>query len=490
MKTSKLMKKLLAFALALMTVFSVIGCGESEEGDVVVIDWYMPKSFESVERQMAIEKEINAIIEPKIGARLSLHLIDAGNYDQKMNVMISSGEEFDICFTCGWMNDFALNAGRGAFLPLDDLLEQYGQNILEKVDPRALEAAKRNGEILAVPGQGAYSPSLGFVFKKELVDKYNIDYKNINTLEELVPYLELLKEKEPDIIPLSRDIPGNNKYPYTDIGISGVRYNEETGDLVCYLDAETIVDEYRLRHDFYKKGYFAADVLVKTDKMSENKSGRYAVMGNTGVYTEDGSKSTSAYGFDCVESYMYNTMLTSDSFYSAMNAISITSDAPEKSMQLLDLIWSDDYLLNTLAYGIEGVDYVVDESSTPDNKKVIPNSGKDQKWALWHNWIGPLFDQWDSSWNSKESLLVMEENNQKAPASNTLGFTFDTSKVKTELAQISSILSEVEGVFTTGTMTDFDEYVAQTKQRLKDAGIDKVIEEAEKQLGEFMKNKA
>ncbi len=484
----KLIKGLAAMTLVLAIVMSVMGCGKKEE--VTVIDWYLPKAIDNIDRQMAVEKEINEIIEPKIGARVSLHLIDMGNYDEKMNVLISSGEEFDICFTSGWLNDFSLNAGRGAFLPLDDLLNQYGQNILAKSDPRALDAAKRNGQIMAIPGQGAYSPSIGFVFKKDLVDKYNIDYKNINSLEELVPYLELLKANEPDMIPLSRDIPANNRYPYTDIGIMGVRYNEETGDLVCYLDAETLVDEYRLRYDFYQKGYFSADVLVKTDKMAEKKTGRYAVMGNTGVYTEDGSKSTSAYGFDCVESYMYNSMLTSDSFYSAMNAISVTSDAPEKCMQLLDLIWSDDYLLNTLAYGIEGVDYVVDESSTPENKKVIPNSGKEQKWAIWHNWLGPLFDQWDSSWNSKEALMEMEKNNHKGQASNTLGFTFDTSNLKTEIAQISSIISEVEDVFITGTMSDFDEYVAQTKKRLKDAGIDKVIKEAEKQLDEFMKNKA
>lgn len=487
MKIKKLLKSLTAFVLLAVMILSMAGCGKAEEG-VPVIDWYFPKSIDNMDSQLMVEKVVNEIIEPKIGAKVKFHLIESGNYDQKMNVMISSGEEFDICFTSGWLNDFTLNAGRGAYLGLDELLEEYGQNILAKADPRAIEASKRNGKIMAIPGQGAYSAPVGLVFKKDLVEKYNIDYKSIDSLEKLEPYLELLKKNEPDIIPLAGDIPGIDCYPYTDISVPGVMYDEENDKVVCFYDMENKVEEYRLRHDFYKKGYFAADVLVKNDKMSENKSGRYAVMGNTGVYSEDGSKSTAAYGFPCVESYMFNQTITTGAVYGAMNAISVTSKIPEKCIQLLDLIWEDEYLSNTLAYGVEGVDYVVDESSTPENKKVIPNAGKEQKWALWHNQLGPLFDQWDSSWNSKEALMEMKENNEKGRTSEVLGFTFETANVKTEIAQVSSIINEVTSVFNTGTMLNFDEYLAQTRDRLEKAGIKKVIAEAEKQLTEFKKN--
>ena len=42
--------------------------------------------------------------------------------------------------------------------------------------------------------------------------------------------------------------------------------------------------------------------------------------------------------------------------------ISSTSTHPEKAMQVLNLIWEDPELSNTLAYGVEGVDYVIDEN--------------------------------------------------------------------------------------------------------------------------------
>lgn len=43
---------------------------------------------------------------------------------------------------------------------------------------------------------------IGWVFKKDLVEKYNFDYKSVQTLKDLEPYLETLKENEPGITPV------------------------------------------------------------------------------------------------------------------------------------------------------------------------------------------------------------------------------------------------------------------------------------------------
>ncbi len=40
-----------------------------------------------------------------------------------------------------------------------------------------------------------------WVFDKELVEKYNIPYENIHSVNDLEPWLKLVKEKEPDFIP-------------------------------------------------------------------------------------------------------------------------------------------------------------------------------------------------------------------------------------------------------------------------------------------------
>ena len=134
-------------------------------------------------------------------------------------------------------------------------------------------------------------------------------------------------------------------------------------------------------------------------------------MNCTGNYDETGKKSSDVYGFPCVETYIGQTVIGTGNLFDAINAISITSKHPEKAVELLNLIWKNRDLSNLLAYGIEGIHYTVNEERSKEigDKSVTPKTGSEQTWAIWHNWIGPLWEQWDSTWNSKEALEKFQE---------------------------------------------------------------------------------
>ena len=139
-----------------------------------------------------------------------------------------------------------------------------------------------------------------------------------------------------------------------------------------------------------------------------------------------------------------------------------------------------------MAYGIEGKDYTVDKGdihnySDINEIHITTNSGTNVKWSIWHNWLGPLWEQWDSPWNSRESLEKMKELNETAEVSPVLGFIIDTSKIKTEVAQLTSVYNDAGQILTTGAMKDFDAYYSELEQKFKNAGIDKVIAEVERQ---------
>ena len=184
---------------------------------------------------------------------------------------------------------------------------------------------------------------------------------------------------------------------------------------------------------------------------------------------------------------MYGLINTSN-VAAGLNAISRTSKHPELAVQVLNLIWKDPDLSNLLAYGIENVDYTV-VSGEGQEKSVLPKSGNEVKWSIWHNWLGPLWDQWDSSWNSKESLIEMQELNRSAEVAPILGFVPDLSAYKTNIAMINSIFTESIPVLSTGSMPDYDEYVTALKSRYKDAGIDDVVDEINKQYKEWKSKK-
>ena len=263
----------------------------------------------------------------------------------------------------------------------------------------------------------------------------------------------------------------------------GISYGEQDGKIVKILDVPQNKENYRTLNDFYKKGYIAKDAAIKTDYLAEAKSGKYAVMRDSGGYTEDGSKSTATYGFPTVETlYGYPTIST-NSMTAAASAISATSKNPERAMMLLNLIWGDKYLLNTLAYGVEGKNYTVKSGTAQeDNPTIEATSGSEQTWAIWHNWLGPLWDQWDSNWNSTAALEAMRKNNDNGKASGILGFIFDPEPVKNEIAQVSAIQKESNPILTTGSMPDFEKYYTDLQKRIDEAGMDKILAEAQKQF--------
>lgn len=71
--------------------------------------------------------------------------------------------------------------------------------------------------------------------------------------------------------------------------------------------------------------------------------------------------------------------------------------------------------------------------------------------------------------------------NESGKPSPILGFNFDASNVSTELATLQNVKEEFWTVLMTGTV-DPDEYLPKAIDKFKAAGLDKVIEEAQKQL--------
>lgn len=478
--------KITAVCAALcLTVLAFAGCEKktsTNSGDTIV--WYMRKPVDNMTSYDVVMKEANKIIKDEIGAELELRFVESGMYDQKLNVMVSSGDKFDMCQLPSGTT--LLNYVKdGAFIPVDDLLEKYGQDILSQQDPLVKGKGKYEGKTYGVQGQSALSVSRSFVFKKDLVEKYGFDYKSVKCLKDLEPYFKTLKENEPAVIPMFHGVVDVVNENWTNSAVSGIVFDEVNEKFVMIYDHKDVVEEARLKNDFYKKGYIASDAISRTDEMSEKKSGQYAVMNNNGYYSENGSKSSGVYGFPCVETYAGNTRVNLG--IAGGVGISSTSKKPEKCMQLLNLIWKDDYLLNTLAYGVEGVNYTVNEERTKEigSKSVNVKSGAEQTWAIWHNWLGPLFNQWDSAWNTIDVLENIKENNQKAKISGASGFVFNDDKMKAEIAKVTATYQSAYKIFDIGCMDDFDKYLENTRAEMKKSGVDTVIDEMNKQYKEW-----
>ncbi|MNC08728.1 hypothetical protein D3C75_563280 [compost metagenome] len=87
-------------------------------------------------------------------------------------------------------------------------------------------------------------------------------------------------------------------------------------------------------------------------------------------------------------------------------------------------------------------------------------------------------DKWDA-------FKKFNDSSKEAP---TFGFAFDPTPVKTEVAAINNVTKEFMPALYTGSV-DPKTYLPKAAKKFKEAGLDKVIAEVQKQLDEWNQTK-
>ncbi|MEG1927877.1 MAG: extracellular solute-binding protein, partial [Niameybacter sp.] len=109
-----------------------------------------------------VQAALNEYTLEKINTTIDITTMSYADYNEKMPVMINSGEAFDICFTSSGDNPYVLNASRGAFVDLTPYLENEGKEMYDAIDEKFWEGITVDGQIFAVPTQKElpWAPSL------------------------------------------------------------------------------------------------------------------------------------------------------------------------------------------------------------------------------------------------------------------------------------------------------------------------------------------
>lgn len=94
---------------------------------------------------------------------------------------------------------------------------------------------------------------------------------------------------------------------------------------------------------------------------------------------------------------------------------------------------------------------------------------------------GSQFNQFILEGASEDTLKVMKEDNQTAGRSKAFGFTFDSSTVKTQYTAVNNVIDQYLPGLRCGSL-DPETELSKFQQSLKDAGIDEIIAEKQKQL--------
>ncbi|SDD04460.1 putative aldouronate transport system substrate-binding protein [Paenibacillus sp. UNCCL117] len=447
--------------------------------------------FGSVPKDLAVVQEsINKIAEQKIKATVKLTPISFGNWEQQVNLMLSSNEKLDLMVVTS--NLYSGLVAKGQIVALDKLLEAHGQGIKKSMDSAYLNAAQIAGSTYAVPTIRDFAASQGLTMRKDLVDKYQIDVSKIRTLDDVEALLRLIKDKEPNLTPL---VPGNigrtmlDSYRWFDtLGDSmGVLPNYDNNLKVENLyETKEYADFVKKMRSWYSSGLILKDAATnKTSQFDLLKSNRgFGYFSNMKPgFEQQESKSS---GVPVVTANLVQPVSTTMTVTNIMWGIPINSKTPEKAMEFLNLMYSDKEIVNLFDWGVEGKHYTV----KADNMIDYPE-GVDAKTSGYSLNMGYLFGNQFLSYvfNGEDAKIweKMDQFNKSAIKSKALGFTFDASAVKAEYAAVSNVVTQYKLPLETGSV-DPEKTLPEFISKLKSAGIDKIIAEKQKQLDAWAKS--
>ncbi len=479
------MKKIIACVLAAVMLFGMVSCTKGgDDGKIPTLVWYVtgPKQADIA----SVMDAANKILVDKIGAKLDLQFIDDGAYSEKMRMLMSAGDDFDLCFV-GYNNDYHQAAEKGGLYKLDDLLKK-NPGMYNALPEYAWDAARKDGSIYAVPNVQIFAMATCLAFQKDLVEKYNFDVSKVRKTEDIEPFLAAVKAGEKDIFPFRTNW-GLNSFSSLDdpnayedyAGLNVVI--DEKGNVKAVSDHKdsSLKKNAQILRDWYEKGYIRADVVsVGDNDITEHKSGKFAVWAESykpGVEAEQ----KSMVGEDVVVAMVSEPYFTTDSALATMIGINKRSKNPEKALKLIELLNTDKEFYNLICYGIEGKHY---EKIGDNYVRIIENAGYAPN-ACWK--FGCTFNAYLQEGQAENTWEETQRLNDESRKSELLGFVFDNTNVRTEMAQCTTVRKEYS-VMHKGAMP-LEEYYDEFCKKLEEAGVEKIRKELQKQIDAFLKSK-
>ncbi|ULT58757.1 ABC transporter substrate-binding protein [Neobacillus drentensis] len=492
-------KKALSFFLMLVMVVSVVlsGCsskessgaasgGDSKDKPYEITMAYL--YFTKIDDLPAVQAEINKITKKKINATVKLMPIEAAAWQQQSTLLLTGNEKVDLMLATGTAG-YSLPATKGQFLPLDDLLKKYGKGIIDAVPKHVLEGAKVDGKIYGVPSIRDFAANYGFVMRKDIVDKYHIDLSQVKSFEDLTNVFKTVKENEPGMAPIANTTTFNQPAMVIDGGnfdilgdsLGVVSFKEKK--VVNLFEQPEYVKAVDLARQWYKAGYTLKNAANITDaNVSMVKSGKgfgYFSHQKPGFALQESAMT----GHEMVAVTFTKPYSYTDAAIGLNLAITRNSQNPEKTMQFLNLLYTDKDIMNLLANGIEGKHYQVNSDGTiklPDGVK--ESNYVFNQWELGDNaltrvWQGNDVNYWDEMLKFNDSAVI-------SPA---FGFQFNPDPVKTEIAASTNVINQYKAALEAGAL-DPNKTFPEFNKKLKAAGIDKIIAEKQKQFDAWKKN--
>ena len=442
-------------------------------------------------------------------------------YSEKFSQVLASGEGVDLAWT-GWLINKPQNIADGNLMPLDDLLAEYGQGIVDILGENVVEIHRNaaDGKLYYLPSwQGLCGERRGWLVVTEIAElagdtwiedteaalnKWRNNYSEGTeafqaVLDQATKYLAAAKEAGK----LGAGINTGRVFGWS--MYNGTRSNPGVGGSEIGIPFEdntfTVIDGVASEHyklyaktmaDWYKEGYIRSDIMsVDTSTLTMPKNGEitdttYVFSCDPYLTEADQDAATADAGMDMtylpVEENA-SLILGGDTSY----AIPYCADEPERAMMVLNAIYSQPDLYNTLIYGIEGEDYTKNADGTITTSYVGASPTADDSYGIQRWIIGSCKNALINNGTDPNYYADLEALEETARVNPFLNFTFDRTNVEGICASILNVYYEYGPQLDNGVAGDnWEELYNNYMAARKDAGIEELVTEFQNQINAYI----
>ena len=442
-------------------------------------------------------------------------------YSEKFSQVLASGEGVDLAWT-GWLVDKPTNINDGNLMPLDDLLAEYGQGIVDTLGEEVVEIHRNaaDGKLYYLPSwQGLCGERRGWLVVTEIAElagdtwiedteaalnKWRNNYSEGTeafqaVLDQATKYLAAAKEagKLGAGINTGRAF-GWSMYNgmYSFLGVGGAEIGITYCDGTFTVKDGVAGEHYKLyaktMADWYKEGYIRSDIMsVDTSTLTTPKNGEitdttYVFSCDPYLTEADQEAAIADAGMDMtylpIEENAY-LILGGDTSY----AIPYCADEPERAMMVLNAIYSQPDLYNTLIYGIEGEDYTKNADGTITTSYTGASPTADDSYGIQRWIIGSCKNALINNGTDPNYYADLEALEETARVNPFMNFTFDRTNVEGICASLLNVYYEYGPQLDNGVAGDnWEELYNNYMAARKDAGIEELVTEFQNQLNAYI----
>ncbi len=458
----------------------------------VTVTWYYPGGEQDDEG--TVWSAFNERLKARTNITVDFKPLDWGAYNDQMEMMYAGNEEFDICFTANWINNFYINVARGAFLKLDDIIDNVAPVMHDKLPEFVFTAGEYHGDVYALANNQIVFTQWSFLIQKNLADKYGLEiepfYETTDILEQMrmiEPFLQEIADNEPGLFPVDQGVPVIEQVreiiPGTGVP---VKVGDESIQALSVAETHDLLAPFwEIEMDWFNRGFIRPDAATVTDTGADKNNLRYAVWYQP--YKPGGLvEAEGLFGTELVTIRLGEPFLSSRAGHATMNAIGRTSKNPEAAVTVLRIMHLDKDLYNLFLFGIEGVHHDrIDENTV----RIIEGGGYNNGGVAWMfgNQFNAYYMEGQQQEGEEDVWEATDRMNREAYTSPLTGFNPDLEPIRTVLPQVQAvdqIAQNAHFVFADNP-EKYDEFIEDVIRQKNDAGYEIIREEIQRQIDEW-----